>query len=156
MTARRGFARQMQRSPTMTRFTLEVPEGDGFDGWPGDRIRAELHDRLAPQAGRRSSRASSSSANPRSPRTRLQPDAARPRVLRGRRSSPDYPCGREGHENRDRLNSQPARDGRLAGVGVPAMLRAIARRKTFLHTDVGRLDLHWQRLLVPGTEGAGH
>ena len=43
----RGFAGQMHRSPTMSRFMLEVPAGDGLDDWPNDRIWAELRDRLA-------------------------------------------------------------------------------------------------------------
>ena len=37
----------MHRSPTMTRFMLEVPATDGLDDWPDDRIWAELQDRLA-------------------------------------------------------------------------------------------------------------
>jgi p-hydroxybenzoate 3-monooxygenase len=44
---RRGFAGQMHRSQTMTRFMLEVPVGDGFDEWPDERIWAELQVRLA-------------------------------------------------------------------------------------------------------------
>jgi p-hydroxybenzoate 3-monooxygenase len=44
---RRGFAGQMHRSATMTRFMLEVAPGDGLDRWPDDRIWAELQDRLA-------------------------------------------------------------------------------------------------------------
>ena len=44
---RRGFAGQMHRSPTVSRFMLEVPATDGFDDWPDDRIWAELQDRLA-------------------------------------------------------------------------------------------------------------
>jgi len=43
----RGFAGQMHRSPTMTRFMLEVPAAEAFDSWPDDRIWAELQDRLA-------------------------------------------------------------------------------------------------------------
>jgi p-hydroxybenzoate 3-monooxygenase len=43
---RRGFAGQMHRSETMTRFMLEVPAGDGYDRWPDDRIWDELKDRL--------------------------------------------------------------------------------------------------------------
>ena len=39
---RHGFAGQMHRSATMTRFMLEVPAGDGLDDWPDDRIWAEL------------------------------------------------------------------------------------------------------------------
>jgi p-hydroxybenzoate 3-monooxygenase len=48
---RRGFAGQMHRSPTMSRFMLEVPVGEAFDSWPDDRIWAELEDRLG-AAGR--------------------------------------------------------------------------------------------------------
>ena len=44
---RRGFAGQMHRSPTVSRFMLEVPVTDGFEDWPDDRIWAELQDRLA-------------------------------------------------------------------------------------------------------------
>lgn len=44
---RHGFAGQMHRSATMTRFMLEVPAGDGLDDWPDERIWAELQDRLA-------------------------------------------------------------------------------------------------------------
>ena len=44
---RHGFAGQMHRSATMTRFMLEVPTGDGYDDWPDQRIWAELQDRLA-------------------------------------------------------------------------------------------------------------
>jgi p-hydroxybenzoate 3-monooxygenase len=43
----RGFAGQMHRSPTMTRFMLEVPAGEGFEDWPDERIWAELRERLA-------------------------------------------------------------------------------------------------------------
>jgi len=43
----RGFAGLMHRSPTMTRFMLEVPTADGFESWSDDRIWAELQDRLA-------------------------------------------------------------------------------------------------------------
>lgn len=42
-----GFAGQMHRSATMTRFMLEVPVADGFESWSDDRIWAELQDRLA-------------------------------------------------------------------------------------------------------------
>jgi p-hydroxybenzoate 3-monooxygenase len=42
----RGFAGQMHRSPTMTRFMLEVPRVEGFADWPDERIWAELQDRL--------------------------------------------------------------------------------------------------------------
>jgi p-hydroxybenzoate 3-monooxygenase len=44
---RSGFAGQMHRSPTMTRFMLEVPRDDGPADWPDDRIWAELDQRLA-------------------------------------------------------------------------------------------------------------
>jgi p-hydroxybenzoate 3-monooxygenase len=50
---RRGFAGQMHRSATMTRFMLEVPAGASLDEWPDERIWVELQDRLA-VAGRRS------------------------------------------------------------------------------------------------------
>ncbi len=43
---RRGFAGQMHRSSTATRFMLEVPAGDELEDWPDDRIWAELEDRL--------------------------------------------------------------------------------------------------------------
>jgi p-hydroxybenzoate 3-monooxygenase len=43
----RGFAGQMRRSTTMTRYMLEVPLGEGLDDWPDDRIWRELQDRLA-------------------------------------------------------------------------------------------------------------
>jgi len=43
----RGFARQMHRSATLTRFMLEVPAGDGLDEWPDERIWTELQERLA-------------------------------------------------------------------------------------------------------------
>ena len=48
---RSGFAGQMHRSATMTRFMLEVPVDDGYDEWPDDRIRSALEERLA-AAGR--------------------------------------------------------------------------------------------------------
>ena len=48
---RHGFAGQMHRSPTMTRFVLEVPRDEGFDEWPDDRLWAALEGRLA-AAGR--------------------------------------------------------------------------------------------------------
>jgi p-hydroxybenzoate 3-monooxygenase len=41
-----GFAGQMHRSATMTRFMLEVPLDEGLDDWPDDRIWDELEDRL--------------------------------------------------------------------------------------------------------------
>jgi p-hydroxybenzoate 3-monooxygenase len=44
---RDGFAGQMHRSPTITRFMLEVPAGEGFDEWPPDRIWSALDERLA-------------------------------------------------------------------------------------------------------------
>ena len=43
----RGFAGQMHRSATMSRFMLEVPGGEGYDQWDDDRIWAELAARLA-------------------------------------------------------------------------------------------------------------
>ncbi len=43
---RSGFAGQMHRSSTATRFMLEVPAGDGLENWPDHRIWAELEDRL--------------------------------------------------------------------------------------------------------------
>jgi p-hydroxybenzoate 3-monooxygenase len=43
----RGFAGQMHRSPTLTRFMLQVPPGEGLDEWPADRLWAELGRRLA-------------------------------------------------------------------------------------------------------------
>ncbi len=42
----RGFAGQMRRSPTITRYYLEVPAADTIDDWPEDRIRQELMVRL--------------------------------------------------------------------------------------------------------------
>ena len=44
---RRGFAGQMHRSATMTRFMLEIPAADGLGDWPDERIWPELQDRLA-------------------------------------------------------------------------------------------------------------
>ena len=44
---RRGFAGQMLRSPTLTRFMLEVPVGEAYEEWPDDRIWDELATRLA-------------------------------------------------------------------------------------------------------------
>ena len=42
----RGYAAQMRRSATITRYYLEVPHGDDIGDWPDDRIRAELEERL--------------------------------------------------------------------------------------------------------------
>lgn len=42
----RGYAAQMRRLPTLTRFYLEVPAGDTLDDWPMDRVRDELSIRL--------------------------------------------------------------------------------------------------------------
>ena len=42
----RGFAGQMRRLPTLTRFYLEVPATDAIADWPQDRIREELEVRL--------------------------------------------------------------------------------------------------------------
>ena len=43
----RGFAGQMHRSRTLTRFMLEVPRTDAPVDWPDDRIWPELQRRLA-------------------------------------------------------------------------------------------------------------
>src|SRR5262245_6106052 len=43
---RRGFAGQMRRSATMTRYYLEVPRADALDDWTDDRVWAELQERL--------------------------------------------------------------------------------------------------------------
>jgi p-hydroxybenzoate 3-monooxygenase len=48
---RQGFAGQMHRSATLTRFMLEVPGGEDYGQWDDDRIWAELEQRLA-AAGR--------------------------------------------------------------------------------------------------------
>jgi p-hydroxybenzoate 3-monooxygenase len=42
----RGFAGQMRRLPTLTRFYLEVPVTDRFADWPEARVRDELSTRL--------------------------------------------------------------------------------------------------------------
>jgi len=42
----RGFAGQMRRGPTLTRFMLEVPRGDSIEDWPDERIWPELQERL--------------------------------------------------------------------------------------------------------------
>jgi p-hydroxybenzoate 3-monooxygenase len=42
----RGFAGQFRRSPTFTRFMLEVPGGSTLAEWPDERIWAELQQRL--------------------------------------------------------------------------------------------------------------
>jgi p-hydroxybenzoate 3-monooxygenase len=42
-----GFAGQLRRSPTLTRFMLEVPADEGLEVWPDGRIWRELHERLA-------------------------------------------------------------------------------------------------------------
>lgn len=42
----RGFAGQMRRGPSLTRFMLEVPRADAIDDWPDDRIWRELEERL--------------------------------------------------------------------------------------------------------------
>jgi len=42
----RGFAGQMRRDPTHTRYYLEVPASDTAELWPVDRIRGELATRL--------------------------------------------------------------------------------------------------------------
>jgi len=43
---RRGFAGQMRRSATMTRYYLEVSGTDRLENWPDNRIWAELQERL--------------------------------------------------------------------------------------------------------------
>ena len=43
---RRGFAGQMRRSATMTRYYIEVSSADSLDDWPDDRVWAELQERL--------------------------------------------------------------------------------------------------------------
>ena len=48
---RRGFAGQMRRSETATRYMLEVPAGDVPDDWPDDRIWSELQRRLGVEGG---------------------------------------------------------------------------------------------------------
>jgi p-hydroxybenzoate 3-monooxygenase len=47
----RGFAGQLHRSATMTRFMLEVPADEGYGQWDDERIWPELEQRLA-AAGR--------------------------------------------------------------------------------------------------------
>ncbi len=42
----RGFAGQMRRLPTLTRFYLEVPASDTIADWPETRVRDELTTRL--------------------------------------------------------------------------------------------------------------
>lgn len=42
----RGFAGQMRRLPTLTRFYLEVPASDTIADWPETRVREELTTRL--------------------------------------------------------------------------------------------------------------
>jgi len=42
----RGFAGQMQRGPSLTRYYLEVSATDTVDDWPARRIRDELSERL--------------------------------------------------------------------------------------------------------------
>jgi p-hydroxybenzoate 3-monooxygenase len=42
----RGFAGQMRRLPSLTRFYLEIPGTDTIDDWPDSRIRDELTTRL--------------------------------------------------------------------------------------------------------------
>ena len=42
----RGFAGQMRRSATMTRYYLEVPGTDSLADWPDDRVWGELQERL--------------------------------------------------------------------------------------------------------------
>jgi p-hydroxybenzoate 3-monooxygenase len=42
----RGFAGQMRRGPSLTRYYLEVPAADSVGDWPESRIRNELSERL--------------------------------------------------------------------------------------------------------------
>ena len=42
----RGFAGQMRRGPSLTRFMLEIPRGDAIHDWPEDRVWPELQQRL--------------------------------------------------------------------------------------------------------------
>ncbi|MFJ8913997.1 4-hydroxybenzoate 3-monooxygenase [Amycolatopsis sp. NPDC102389] len=42
----RGFAGHMARTPTVTRYYLEVPRGEDPEGWGDDRIWDELHLRM--------------------------------------------------------------------------------------------------------------
>jgi p-hydroxybenzoate 3-monooxygenase len=41
-----GYAAQMRRTPTQTRFYVEVPVDDTIEMWPPDRVRAALTERL--------------------------------------------------------------------------------------------------------------
>ena len=41
-----GFAGQMHRSASLSRFMLEIPGGQDYRHWDDDRIRAELEHRL--------------------------------------------------------------------------------------------------------------
>jgi p-hydroxybenzoate 3-monooxygenase len=42
----RGFAAQLRRSASETRFYLQIPAEDGLDAWPDERIVSELEQRL--------------------------------------------------------------------------------------------------------------
>ncbi|KAA2248865.1 4-hydroxybenzoate 3-monooxygenase [Solihabitans fulvus] len=42
-----GFAGHMLRSPTVSRYYLQVPVGEDVANWPDERVWAELHKRLA-------------------------------------------------------------------------------------------------------------
>ncbi|WP_106195971.1 4-hydroxybenzoate 3-monooxygenase [Umezawaea tangerina] len=42
-----GFAGHMLRSPTVSRFYLQVPVGENVDNWPDEKVWAELKKRLA-------------------------------------------------------------------------------------------------------------
>ncbi|GAA1345759.1 4-hydroxybenzoate 3-monooxygenase [Catellatospora bangladeshensis] len=42
-----GFAGHMLRSPTVSRYYLQVPVGESVDAWPDERVWAELRKRLA-------------------------------------------------------------------------------------------------------------
>jgi len=48
---RNGFALHSMRSPAITRMYLQVRAGEDISGWPDERIWAELHTRLADDAG---------------------------------------------------------------------------------------------------------
>lgn len=42
----RGFAAHLRRSPTLTRYYLQIPASDGLEEWPDERVRTELEVRL--------------------------------------------------------------------------------------------------------------
>ena len=47
----RGFAGHMRRTPTLTRYYLEVPSADTLDDWPAERVCDELSLRLGEAHG---------------------------------------------------------------------------------------------------------